>query len=735
MSVVVPRFVVGLAASVVMMAGLWSPVAASDRVAAQNEVAEWSRQVWSNASGAAGRSDRAVELLLRPPASAEDAGLGDLTSNLARRRDHIEYWETKRQAGLAEVRTAMQSSLDKGDLRVALKSANELFELSPDKQAVLSDQSIRDLTALAETRARQAEAEGRWLEAQSLYSRLHWLHEEQATYKKDVNRLGQRLLMLRLYAPEKLHDMRNAERIAEKEEALPPFNRMGEDWQAKLKGIRPDMIVQAIGAAGAKHVEGVAVGSMLAGGYQNVRTLLTTSDLAAAFPGLNDPVARTRMLSEVDRMIARFDADPKRASFQDVRQSVVSLLSTNRDTVKIPDEALLHEFGNGASNALDEFSDFIWPDELSKFQKTTEGNFPGVGIHITLDDALQLKVVAPVEGTPAARAGIRSNDLIRKINDESTLGIALQQAVDRITGPVGSKVTLSVERQGVDGMLDFTMTRAVIPIYSVKGWERSGARETDWDYMIDHENRIGYIRITQFTRDTTTELRAALDRLKRDNVSGLILDLRYNPGGLLDEAVNVANAFVERGMIVSQENRGGQQQDAHRASPSRLVLGKVPVVVLVNTGSASASEIVAGCLQDHRRGVLVGDRSFGKGSVQNVFPVGDGNAMFKLTTQYYKLPNGRLIHRRDGSREWGVEPDVRVEMLPDQISDALKLRQDADVGVRNRTAPAGDENTPPDPRRLITEGIDPQLETALLLLQSQTVVSRATGAPTATALN
>lgn len=338
---------------------------------------------------------------------------------------------------------------------------------------------------------------------------------------------------------------------------------------------------------------------------------------------------------------------------------------------------------------------------------------------------MELKVVTPLSGTPAAQAGIRAGDIIRKIDGFDTLGIMLSQAVDKITGPNGTPVTLSIEREGHNDLIDFTLRRATIPIYASKGWDRSGPRETDWDYFIDREAGIGYIRLTQFNETTSAELREAVRQMRsrnRDDLKGLILDLRYNPGGLLSEAVAVANYFIDSsGNVVTQEDRRGQVIERQRLRRGRAELADVPLVVLINGGSASASEIVAGALQDYDRAIIVGDRSFGKGSVQNVYTLRGGNAAFKLTTHFYKLPNGRLIHRSPeiDRSQWGVVPDVVVEMLPDQVGDSLRLRQDADViGLDENGRPIADAERP-DPRDLLSEGIDPQLETALLLLRSK----------------
>src|SRR5690606_30206928 len=315
------------------------------------------------------------------------------------------------------------------------------------------------------------------------------------------------------------------------------------------------------------------------------------------------------------------------------------------------------------------------------------------------------------------------------VDDDSTLGVTLLQAVDRITGPAGSKVVLGVEREGHDDLLEFTLVRAQIPIYTVKGWERNGAHESDWNWFIDPNAGIGYVRLTQFTENTTRDFDAAIRAMQAQGLKGLVLDLRFNPGGLLSQAVGIANRFVDDGVIVSQHDAQGFQTDRQVARRGLATLANVPVAVLINEGSASASEIVSGVLQDYAKSgriqsVVVGANSYGKGSVQNVYDLGEGVSALKLTTQYYKLPSGRLIHRRPGVEGWGIQPDIEVTMLPKQVGDALELRQDADiidVDAKGNVLPNPDR---PDPDRLLTEGLDPQLETAVLLLKSRIVGER-----------
>ncbi|MBY0312529.1 MAG: S41 family peptidase, partial [Phycisphaerales bacterium] len=399
--------------------------------------------------------------------------------------------------------------------------------------------------------------------------------------------------------------------------------------------------------------------------------------------------------------------------------------------------------GNGAMAKYDEFSAIIWPDEIARFERMTRGNFRGVGVQIQLDEESQMiKVVTPLEGTPAQRAGIRAGDLIKKIDGQSAVGISLNQAVDLITGPVDSGVTITMERKSGDDPdgkqitqdIDFKLARAIIPLASVKGWKRVGAKEDDWDYFIDPANRIGYVRLLQFTEDTTKDLRNAVNQMRAAQgggaINGLILDLRYNPGGLLTEAVSVSNSFIDKGLIVS--TRGPRVAgEEKQATPGNVLLKDVPMVVLINEGSASASEIVSGAIRHYAdvgelRAVVIGQRSFGKGSVQNVWPIAQ-RAQMKLTTQYYYLPDGRRLHRTPGATVWGVDPHLKVDTLLETDSEALRLRQDADVlPIDQKGEVVVDSKTPrPDPNKLLTDGLDIQLQTALAVLQSQAIKGQA----------
>ncbi|HLL89145.1 MAG TPA: S41 family peptidase, partial [Tepidisphaeraceae bacterium] len=348
------------------------------------------------------------------------------------------------------------------------------------------------------------------------------------------------------------------------------------------------------------------------------------------------------------------------------------------------------EFADGAFAELDPFSSMIWPSDMEEFAKQTQGEFTGVGIQIQLDDDGSLKVVSPLEDSPAYKAGIGAGDIVTHIDGKSAKGITLNQAVKTITGPSGTVVRLTVRRDAGD-VKDYAIRREVIRVASLKGWQHLPGG--GWDYFVDPDNKIAYLRLTSFTKTTSEELDRAVDEMTQLGARGVILDLRYNPGGLLSAATEVADKFLHDGVIVSTR--------PDRATPNTATVAtartgggetELPVVVLVNQYSASASEIVSGALKDHRRALIVGERTFGKGSVQMVFPLEDRTACLKLTTSHYYLPSGRCIHREENSTEWGVDPDVTVEMTPEQMRAAIDARQELDV--------LRDANSPPAEGRL-----------------------------------
>ena len=325
----------------------------------------------------------------------------------------------------------------------------------------------------------------------------------------------------------------------------------------------------------------------------------------------------------------------------------------------------------GMLSSLDPHSSYMDAKEYREMMVQTRGEFGGLGMQVTLENGL-VKVISPIDDTPAARAGLKPGDLILAIDDNPVTDMTLSDAVERLRGPIGTQVKLTLRREGVDAF-EVKLTRADIKVDPVK----SHMEGSD----------IGYVRITNFSERTGNGLESAIKSLKSqagDKLTGIVLDLRNNPGGLLDQAVTVSNDFLDQGEIVSIRGRRSQDNRRFEAQPNRDLVRGLPLVVLINGGSASASEIVAGALQDHHRAVLLGTRSFGKGSVQTVLPVKESGGAIRLTTALYFTPSGRSIQAT------GIEPDVAVEPAKVEKMAQAARRREADLrgALKNTDAEA-----------------------------------------------
>jgi carboxyl-terminal processing protease len=368
------------------------------------------------------------------------------------------------------------------------------------------------------------------------------------------------------------------------------------------------------------------------------------------------------------------------------------------DYVEKPEDSKLVESAiNGMLAGLDPHSSYMDPKSFRDMQVQTRGEFGGLGIEVTMEDGL-VKVVAPIDETPAAKAGILANDIITHLDDEPVQGLTLNQAVEKMRGPVNTKIRLKIMRKGATQPVEVSITRDIIRVRSV----RSRVEED-----------VGYIRVTQFNEQTTDGVKKMIadlsNQITADKLKGYVVDLRNNPGGLLDQAISVSDAFLEKGEIVSTRGRNADETQRFNARAGDLTKGK-PIIVLINGGSASASEIVAGALQDHKRATVIGTRSFGKGSVQTIIPLGSGNGALRLTTARYYTPAGKSIQAK------GISPDI--EVLQD-VPDELKARTDTkgEASLRGHLKADGDEQSgsqsyvPPDPKN------DKALKMALDLLR------------------
>jgi carboxyl-terminal processing protease len=361
----------------------------------------------------------------------------------------------------------------------------------------------------------------------------------------------------------------------------------------------------------------------------------------------------------------------------------------------------------GLLSKLDHYSTYISPQDLAEFEREVEQEFGGIGIQLGMGDG-KLLVISPLIGTPAHRAGILAGDHITRIDGQRTEGMGIDQAVALLKGKLGTDVRLTIRHEGRSESETLTLRREIVQLETVMSHQRLVGG--GWDFMFDDDRRIGYIRVTAFSTHTVDALKSALDQLQADGMRGLILDLRFNPGGLLTAAVSMADLFLADGIIVSATGRNVPDQTWRANGPGTFA--DVPLIVLVNRFSASASEIVAASLQDHRRATIVGERTWGKGSVQRVIRLEGGRSALKLTTSSYRRPNGKSIDRSaapERSDEWGVRPDpgFEIELAPDQVRQILRSHQDAFTLRRN-----------PDNSQQESFFVDPQLEKAVALLTS-----------------
>ena len=362
---------------------------------------------------------------------------------------------------------------------------------------------------------------------------------------------------------------------------------------------------------------------------------------------------------------------------------------------KVSDKDLIEAAINGMLQSLDPHSSYLNADSFTEMKIQTKGEFGGLGIEVTMENGL-VKVVSPIDDTPAAKAGLQSGDYISHIDDEAIMGLTLSEAVDKMRGPINTELKITVIREGQEAF-DLNLKRAIIKVTSIKAKK---------------EEDVAYIRITSFTQKTFKNLVKEYNKLSlemKDNLKGLVLDLRNNPGGLLDQAVSVSDAFLERGEIVSTRGRDNNGEQRYNASKGDITNG-LPIVVLINGGSASASEIVAGALQDHKRGILMGTQTFGKGSVQTIIPVTSKGAV-RLTTARYFTPSGNSIQAK------GIRPDIYVPQSKLEILENNNSRREADLrgALDSEDKQESDKNSSNDEDNTVN---DYQLNRAIELIRS-----------------
>lgn len=591
------------------------------------------------------------------------------------------------------------------------KAVDDLFRAflsCPDPAAFRKEPWVQDVVKHAEEHAASLREKGEWIEAIRIYGALVEIFEPDGQeYRRLRQQCRTHILLEETYKP-------------------------SGEWKEVVRDIDPDMARNALRMVAERYVTEPDFGKLATGGLERLSWFAATKKLANTFPTMKDHELVDGFARRINARIRQTQERP-RTTLAETLSLFDRALEINKETLRIPQEVIVAEFMEGALEPLDEFTSMIWPAEVDQFRKDTMGEFSGVGIQISLENGV-LKVISPLEDTPAYAAGIQPGDVITKVNGEKTDGITIDQAVRRITGPAGTKVILTIRRLGQDKEFDVPVVRERIVIHTVKGVSREA--DGRWNCWADPERKIAYVRVTGFMENTVDELADTLARLRREHVRGLILDLRFNPGGLLKSAVDMCDLFLPADKrIVSTKGRDSKEWEL--SSSRREGFADIPLIILVNDFSASASEIVSGALQDHHRCLIVGGRTFGKGLVQNLEALGAaGTSYIKLTTAKYYLPNGRCIQKQPGVGNWGVDPNVEIKLVPKETRKVLDIRRKQEVlkGKDQKELPAAatedeevdaeksptttqaadddepkDENTRPE--------IDPQMEAALLLMR------------------
>jgi carboxyl-terminal processing protease len=342
-------------------------------------------------------------------------------------------------------------------------------------------------------------------------------------------------------------------------------------------------------------------------------------------------------------------------------------------------EKLLEAAIRGMMKELDPYSNYVAPSEVTAFRTSIDQKFGGIGLQVGMQNRI-LTVTSPIVGSPAYKAGVQAGDHIVEIEGKPALGLTIDQAVDRLKGEPGTEVSFAIQRPSTGERKVIKVKREIVQLETVLGASRG--EDDSWNYVLNPKSNIGYIRITAFSQETAGQVQRVVRRLVRDGMRGLILDLRFNPGGLLTSAVDISDMFVKEGdMIVMVKNRLGKEE--RKVATKSAKFRGFPMVVLVNRYSASASEVVSACLQDHKQAVVIGERTWGKASVQQVMELEGGGAL-KLTTASYHRPNGKNIHKAEGAKEsdeWGVSPNegFLIKLSDEEMNDLFSSLRDRDI--------------------------------------------------------
>ena len=614
---------------------------------------------------------------------------------------------------------------DVNDIVDTLSVINQAGEFADEaqKEKLLSDSFVKKVLQKAIDNAAELEVEGKWLEAYtSCYVWLMAIDPDNDGYSDYADQLLDKAT------------------IAVSFEDSPCETR-----QERFSGVEKQMFIRTIvfldlyyvnaidySQVAKKAIErckllGEVIGSSSRFSLDSQKTEANSSDSEPFLPPDRTKLATwSALLDELSDEVKSASKDSTGLGKQKFIGIFEKVLRLNKTTVDLPQSILIAQFSEAALSALDPYTVIIWPKQVQDFEKMMTNEFTGIGIEISKPKGL-LTVASLLPDTPAYKSGLDAGDVIKAVDGLKTKDMTLSCAVHKITGPKGTKVTLTVERPGEEKTKDITITRDRIIVPTIRGWQRTGTGR--WRYMIDEQNKVGYVRLTSFAAESAARLEKVLLQLESQGLRGLVLDLRYNSGGLLDSAVAVADKFIEEGLIVKRKQGFGKMPINANAN-RKNTHPNYPVVILVNSGSASASEIVAGALADekYKRAILVGTRTHGKGSVQGITGYPGEGAQLKYTMAHYHLPSDQRVESREamkklGREDWGVGPHVEVELKSNEIKKMIEMQRDNDVLVQANHNNANHKQN----KHTIEETLeaDPQLAVGLLVIRSKLIQAEA----------
>jgi carboxyl-terminal processing protease len=659
-------------------------------------------------------------------------------SQLANVISEYEVTEEKRRAALKGAYEEQLAELEKlkaekdiddindvNDIVDALSVVSQVCEFANESQKakLLSDSSIKEILQKAIDRAAKLEVEGKWLEA---YTNCY--------------------IWLMAIDPENEGYSDYADQLLDKAAIAASFeDSLCETRQERFRGVKKEMFIRTIVFLDLYYVNVIDYRQMAAKAIERCKLLGEVIGVSSRFDpdssefkaGSSDaepflPPDRTELATwsaSLDALLDEVKSTSEGPGSFDKRKLIgifTKVLRLNGMTVELPQSILIVQFSEAALSALDPYTLIIWPKQVQDFEKMMTNEFTGIGIEISKPKGL-LTVASLLPDTPAYKSGLDAGDVIQAVDGLETKDMTRSCAIRKITGPKGTKVTLTIKRPGEEKTRDITIIRDRIIVPTIRGWQRTDTGR--WRYMIDEHNKVGYVRITSFAAESAASLEKVLLQLESQGLKGLVLDLRYNNGGLLDSALAVVDKFIEEGLIVKRQRGFGRMpiyDDAHRKNTHP----NYPVIILINSGSASSSEIVAGALADekYKRAILVGTRTHGKGSVQGITGYPGGGAQLKYTMAHYHLPSDQRVESRDamkklGREDWGVGPNIEVELKSNELKKMIEVQRDNDVLVQANHNNVNHKQN----KHTIEETLeaDRQLAIGLLVVRSKLIQSEA----------